>query len=93
MTETFITDFAKWYYKHSLLFVNHSHAVWEREKKPSKKFGALRRSPAEGLNGMLRAHKADVEDFLAKRAGVRVERGGGKGEGDGDGDTVMVVGT
>ena len=87
VSETFITDFAKWYYKRSLLFVNHSHPVWERDKKVSKKFGLLRRSHTDGLNGMLRAHKPDVEEFLARRAGLRVERLAER-----DGDTIMLVG-
>ncbi|MCJ1402325.1 Histone deacetylase hda1 [Xylographa trunciseda] len=88
VTETFITDFAKWYYKRSLLFVNHAHPVWERDnKKISKKFGALRRSPADGVNAMLLAHKPDVEDFLAKRAGVKLERPREQDE-----DTIMVAG-
>ncbi|MCJ1315814.1 Histone deacetylase hda1 [Xylographa vitiligo] len=87
VTETFITDFAKWYYKRSLLFVNHSHPVWERDKKISKKFGLLKRSHTDGLNAMLRAHESDVEEFLAKRAGLRVERLAVQDE-----DTIMVAG-
>ncbi|MCJ1474988.1 Histone deacetylase hda1 [Lambiella insularis] len=95
VAETFITDFAKWYYKRSLLFVAADHPVWARDKKPSKKFGALKRSHAAELNAMLLAHAAEVQEFLVRRAempAVVGRRGGRKiVEEEEDEDAIMVA--
>ena len=101
VTESFITDFSKWYYRvslylsslassadliykstnthsasqNSLFFVSPTHLVWNRDKRPSKKFGMLKQAGAESLNEMLGMHSVEVEQFLLRKAGVLSERG------------------
>ena len=60
--------------QNSLFFVSPTHLVWNREKRPSKKFGMLKQAGAEGLNEMLGMHSEEVEQFLLKKAGVLSEK-------------------
>jgi hypothetical protein len=64
VVETFILELGRWYTRHSLIYVSNNHPVWEREKKPGKRFGNLRRSSASTINTMMEAHQAEVEEFL-----------------------------
>ncbi|MCJ1354248.1 MAG: Histone deacetylase hda1 [Icmadophila ericetorum] len=72
VNDIFVQYLSKWYSNNSLIFAEHEHGVWapERERRPSKRFGRLTRSPVNGLNPMLREHFPEVRDFLTKKAGV-----------------------
>ncbi|MCJ1307172.1 Histone deacetylase hda1 [Agyrium rufum] len=71
VNDTFVSYLSKWYPQQSLIFLEHTHAVWrpEREKRPSRKFGTLVKSDVDGLNAMLLHHKSDFETFVQKKIG------------------------
>jgi len=71
VSESFIVDFAKWYFRNSRIFVARDHPVWapERVRKTSRKFGYLIESSVVGLNPMLVRHRREVEGFLLAKAG------------------------
>ena len=55
---------ARWFYEHSLIFVAGKHALWDRDRKPRRKFGKLVESPFDDLNEMLLQHRAQVTGLL-----------------------------
>ncbi|KAL6720241.1 Histone deacetylase hda1 [Lecanora helva] len=64
-----ISSLPKWYKNNSLVFVANDHLVWEMEpqKKRSKRYGNLVKSPTKGLNDMLIHHQADVHRWIMSR--------------------------
>ncbi|KAL9120016.1 MAG: hypothetical protein Q9187_003425 [Circinaria calcarea] len=85
-SDQFVSYLSKWYYAHTRIYIENEHAIWDREQKPSKKFGTLIRSPVMGLNAMLVKHQREVEEFLLARAGIPAV------EEVIDEDTIMVAG-
>ncbi|OJJ32761.1 hypothetical protein ASPWEDRAFT_42791 [Aspergillus wentii DTO 134E9] len=62
---------SRWYKENSLVFVSHTHGVWnnvETRRKPSKRYGHLLQSPKAGLSEMLMHHKDEVFEWIAARA-------------------------
>ncbi|KAF1961159.1 putative histone deacetylase [Byssothecium circinans] len=59
-------NIAAWYYDHSLIFIDHNHAVWDplRVRKLRKKWGKLKRSDMTGLEDMLVHHKYEVQKYI-----------------------------
>lgn len=53
--------------QNSLVFVADNHLVWSPDRKKSKRFGALVRSPKVGLNEMLMLHRAQVTMWIGER--------------------------
>lgn len=51
----------------SLVFVADNHLVWSPDRKKSKRFGALVRSPKVGLNDMLMLHQTQVMMWIGER--------------------------
>ena len=60
---------SRWYLKNSLVFVSHTHSLWLQERKTSKRYGSLRKSPASQLQDMAFQHREEVTRFIAERAG------------------------
>jgi histone deacetylase 6 len=65
---------SKWYHKNSMVFVSPSHQVWMHDSytkrgKPSKRYGTLIKSTRNSLNGMLKRHQKQVQEFLLEKAG------------------------
>ncbi|KAL8773912.1 MAG: hypothetical protein Q9209_001342 [Squamulea sp. 1 TL-2023] len=64
---------SKWFKQNSLVFVSGDHAQWAGDganKKPSKRFGGVRRSEVEGgVNDMLEKHREEVVEFVGARMG------------------------
>ncbi|KAL2004581.1 hypothetical protein VTN00DRAFT_3317 [Thermoascus crustaceus] len=61
---------SRWYKDNSLVYVSHTHGVWnnvEGRRKPSKRYGRLIRSPKTGLSEMLVYHKKDVFEWIESR--------------------------
>ncbi|KAL1964360.1 hypothetical protein VTN77DRAFT_7045 [Rasamsonia byssochlamydoides] len=61
---------SRWYKDNSLVFVSHTHGVWnnvEGRRRPSKRYGRLLRSPKAGLSEMLVHHKNEVFDWIESR--------------------------
>ncbi|OJJ43996.1 hypothetical protein ASPZODRAFT_18771 [Penicilliopsis zonata CBS 506.65] len=64
---------SRWYKDNSLVFVSHTHGVWnnvDARRKPSKRYGQLIQSPQTGLSDMLLHHKEEVFRWLEERADV-----------------------
>jgi histone deacetylase 6 len=72
VSEAFMNDFARTYYKTSHIVVSESHVWWKNltSKKPSRKWGNIKVSPCRGLSRMMRHHEDDVRAFLLARAGL-----------------------
>ncbi|KAJ5795323.1 Histone deacetylase class II [Penicillium paradoxum] len=63
------TWLSKWYRENSLVFVSNSHGVWaSADRRPSKRYGQLVRSPKSDLNEMLDEHKEEVFTWISDRA-------------------------
>ncbi|KAJ5754281.1 Histone deacetylase clr3 [Penicillium manginii] len=59
---------SKWYRENSLVFVSPSHGVWgNSDRKPSKRYGTLRKSNSSHLSEMLSDHKEEVFKFIMDR--------------------------
>jgi histone deacetylase 6 len=55
-------------YQNSLVFVSPSHGVWgNSDRKPSKRYGTLRKSNSSHLSEMLSDHKEEVFKFIMDR--------------------------
>lgn len=53
----------------SLVFVSPSHGVWGNpDRKPSKRYGTLRKSDSTHLSEMLSDHKEEVFKWISERA-------------------------
>lgn len=62
---------SKWYRENSLVFVSPSHGVWGNpDRKPSKRYGTLRKSHSTHLGEMLSDHKEEVFQWISERADV-----------------------
>ncbi|KAE8134720.1 hypothetical protein BDV38DRAFT_285494 [Aspergillus pseudotamarii] len=62
---------SRWYKDNSLVFVSHTHGVWntvENRRKPSKRYGHLIQSNKSGLSEMLMYHKEEVFQWIEDRA-------------------------
>ncbi|KAE8167019.1 hypothetical protein BDV40DRAFT_296049 [Aspergillus tamarii] len=62
---------SRWYKDNSLVFVSHTHGVWntvENRRKPSKRYGHLIQSNKSGLSEMLMHHKEEVFQWIEDRA-------------------------
>lgn len=75
----------------SRVFVANNHLVWAlpAQRKPSKRFGTLIRSPVKGLNDMMRLHQNEVQDFILERLWTR--NGNDIGHTGGDNSAAMVI--
>ncbi|GLA43077.1 histone deacetylase hda1 [Aspergillus niger] len=65
---------SRWYKDNSLVFVSHTHGVWnnvETRRKPSKRYGQLVQSPKASLSEMLMHHKEEVYQWISERADVQ----------------------
>ena len=83
-----VYDNPKWYRSHSLNYISQNHIAWgveqQSKKKHPKRYGNLVQSERDGLNDMLVAHRAEVEEWIAgrmrtRRTVVGVSVGGGGG--------------
>ncbi|GAB1210101.1 hypothetical protein APSETT445_008891 [Aspergillus pseudonomiae] len=62
---------SRWYKDNSLVFVSHTHGVWntvENRRKPSKRYGHLIQSSKSGLSEMLVHHQEEVFQWIEDRA-------------------------
>jgi histone deacetylase 6 len=61
-------DIARWYYEHSLVFVNEDHNFWSSEfaRKIKKRFGRLYKSRERFISNMLSEHKDEVTEWLSR---------------------------
>ena len=67
---------SRWYIDNSIVFVSHTHSLWNAERKTSKRYGKLQKSPAKQLHDMIALHKEEALAFIQ----ARVKLGGLKSE-------------
>ncbi|KAL8944947.1 MAG: hypothetical protein Q9216_000108 [Gyalolechia sp. 2 TL-2023] len=66
---------SKWYKQNSLVYLSANHQMWNGDRKPSKRFGNVKRSEVDtGVNDMLECHREEVVEFVRRK-----NLGGGKG--------------
>ena len=62
---------SKWYSQNSNVFVAHGHSLWSKtDRKMSRRYGKVERSPGATLNEMLIMHRSQVFAWLAERTGL-----------------------
>lgn len=55
--------------QNSLVFVSHTHGLWgNSDRKPSKRYGLLRKSPRSMLGEMMAEHKDEVFEWISEYA-------------------------
>ena len=59
---------SRWYIENSMVFVSHTHSLWNAERKTSKRYGRLQKSPAKQLHDMIAQHKEEAFAFIQARA-------------------------
>ncbi|KAF7509230.1 hypothetical protein GJ744_008290 [Endocarpon pusillum] len=61
---------SRWYSQNSNVFVAHTHSLWSKtDRKMSRRYGKVERSPGATLNEMLIVHRDQVFSLLAERSG------------------------
>ncbi|KAJ5222144.1 Histone deacetylase clr3 [Penicillium citrinum] len=64
-TQTWLSH---WYRENSLVFVSPLHGVWgNSDRKPSKRYGTLRKTDSTHLSEMLSDHKEEVFQWISER--------------------------
>ncbi|KAI9792280.1 MAG: Histone deacetylase hda1 [Peltula sp. TS41687] len=58
-------EFKQWYYDNSLIYMPSDHKIWA-EKTPTKRYGQIKQSSQNTLNGMLYKHREEFIDWAAK---------------------------
>jgi hypothetical protein len=58
---------SQWYRDSSLVYVSQVHSLWKKDGRASKRYGRLIRSQKSVLNVMMKAHQAEVTDWMAAK--------------------------
>jgi Arb2 domain len=62
---------SKWYSQNSNVFVAHTHSLWTKtDRKMSRRYGRVERSPGTMLNEMLVMHRDQVFAWVAEKTGL-----------------------
>jgi histone deacetylase 6 len=62
---------SKWYSQNSNVFVAHAHSLWSKtDRKMSRRYGKVERSPGTMLNEMLMLHRHAVFAWIAEKTGL-----------------------
>lgn len=62
---------SKWYSQNSNVFVAQTHSLWSKtDRKMSRRYGKVERSPGITLNQMLILHREQVFAWVAERIGL-----------------------
>jgi histone deacetylase 6 len=67
---------SRWYIDNSIVFVSYTHSLWNGDRKTSKRYGKLQKSPEKQLHDMISLHKDETLAFIQARAKL----GGSKSE-------------
>jgi histone deacetylase 6 len=59
---------SRWYIANSIVFVSHTHSLWNGDRKTSKRYGKLQKSPEKQLHDMISLHKDETFAFIQARA-------------------------
>ncbi|KAI0205778.1 histone deacetylase [Astrocystis sublimbata] len=70
-------ELSTWYKHNSLVYVAGDHACWSDEELAKKvlkrRFGGVKKSTESGLNRMMDAHAAEVQEFIKDRLNLQSE--------------------
>jgi histone deacetylase 6 len=58
---------SRWYLANSIVFVSHTHSLWSGDRKTSKRYGKLQKSPEKQLHEMILVHKEETLAFIQAR--------------------------
>lgn len=62
---------SKWYSQNSNVFVAHTHSLWSKtDRKMSRRYGKVERSPGTKLNEMLLLHRDEVLAWVTGKVGL-----------------------
>jgi histone deacetylase 6 len=62
---------SKWYSQNSSVFVANTHSLWSKtDRKMSRRYGKVERSPGTMLNEMLIMHRDEVFEWVAQKTGL-----------------------
>ena len=56
-----------------MVLVSHTHSLWMADRKTSKRYGRLAKSPAQYLHEMVALHRNEVFAFIQQRAKMKSE--------------------
>ena len=71
---------SKWYINNSMVFVSHTHSLWESDRKTSKRYGRLFKSPASQLHEIMLQHRSEVFVFIRERTKAEEMKSGNSGD-------------
>jgi histone deacetylase 6 len=64
-------DLSTWYRGNSRVYVGKNHVCWKdpdlTKKVNKRRFGAVRQSPVDGLNRMMREHAQEAQEWILDR--------------------------
>lgn len=65
-------DLTRWYSRNSLVLVAYVHGLWvgTGDRKMSRRYGSVKKSPGRSLGQMLVMHAEDIFQWIAGRAGL-----------------------
>lgn len=75
---------SRWYIANSIVFVSYTHSLWSGDRKTSKRYGKLQKSPEKQLHEMVARHRDETFAFIEARAKLA----GSKSETPSEGDPV-----
>jgi histone deacetylase 6 len=59
---------SRWYIANSIVFVSYTHSLWNGDRKTSKRYGKLQKSPEKQLHDMVARHKDETFAFIQARS-------------------------
>ena len=59
---------SRWYIDNSIVFVSHTHSLWSGDRKTSKRYGKLQKSPEKQLHDMISMHNDETLAFIQARS-------------------------
>jgi histone deacetylase 6 len=59
---------SRWYIANSIVFVSYTHSLWNGDRKTSKRYGKLQKSPEKQLHDMIARHKEETFAFIQARS-------------------------
>ena len=65
-------DLTRWYSRNSLVLVAYVHGLWvgTGDRKMSRRYGSVKKSPGRSLGEMLDLHAEEIFRWIAGRAGL-----------------------
>jgi hypothetical protein len=58
---------AQWYRENSRIYISHTHSLWKKDGRASKRYGQLIRSQGTVLNQMMKMHEEEVTRWIQEK--------------------------